>query len=223
MYEGWKKRGSLSSEWVAKTDAFPDHAFARSETRTGVRCPCSKCRNIYFLDRRTMSIDLCKNDYMPGYEMWVHHGEDPPLRTVSEVQSHEEGDHDRMEEMEEMLDDVRHELLPVDSENPGQPINYEDPPTPVVQKFFELLKATEEPLHEHTKVTVLVFVTQLMAIKSKFAFSNNCYKELLNLISDVLSKNHKMPKDMYQSKKLLSGLSMDYEKIDVCENNCMLF
>jgi hypothetical protein len=62
-----------------------------------------------------------------------------------------------------------------------------------------------------------------MAIKSKFAFSNTCYKELLNLISDVLPKNHKMSKDMYQSNKLLPGLGMDYKKIDVCDNNCMLF
>jgi hypothetical protein len=69
-----------------------------------------------------------------------------------------------------------------------------------VLKFFELLKASEEPLHEHTKMIVLVFVTRHMAIKSKFAFSNNCYKELLNLISDVLPENHKMSKDMYQSK-----------------------
>jgi hypothetical protein len=125
--------------------------------------------------------------------------------------------------MEKMLEDVHHELLPVDSENPGQPTDYEDPPTPEVQKFFVLLNAAEEPLHEHTKVTVLVFVTRLMAIKSTFAFSNNCYKELLNLISDVLPGNLKMPKDMYQSKKLLSGLGMDYEKIDVYDNNCMLF
>jgi hypothetical protein len=92
MYEGWKKRGALSSEWVAKTDAFLDRAFAWSETGTDVRCPCSKCRNIYFFDRRTMSIDLCKNGYMSGSEVWVHHGEDPPPRIVSEVQSHEEGD-----------------------------------------------------------------------------------------------------------------------------------
>jgi hypothetical protein len=48
----------------------------------------------------------------------VHHGEDPPPRIVSEVQSHEEEDYDRMEEM---LYDVHHELLPVDSENPPQP------------------------------------------------------------------------------------------------------
>jgi hypothetical protein len=31
-----------------------------------------------------------------------------------------------------MLDDVRHELLPIDSENPGQPTEYEDPPMPEV-------------------------------------------------------------------------------------------
>jgi hypothetical protein len=220
MYEGWKKRSALSSEWVAKTDTFLDHAFARSETQTDVRCPCSKCRNIYFLDRRTMSIDRCNKGYMPGYEVWVHHGEDPPPRIVSEVQSHQEGGYDRMEEM---LDNVRHELLPVNFENPRQPSDYEDPPTLEVQKFFELLKAAEESLHEHTKVTILVFVTRLMAIKSKFAFSNNCYKELLNFFSYVLPDNHKMPKDMYQSKKLLSGLGMDYKKIDVCDNNCMLF
>jgi hypothetical protein len=71
-------------------------------------------------------------------------------------------------------------------------------------------------------VNILIFVTRLMGIKSKFAFSNNYYKEVLNLISDVLLENHKMPKDMYESKKLLSGLGMDYKKIDVCDNNCML-
>jgi hypothetical protein len=35
MYEGWKKRGALSSEWVAKTDALLDHAFARPEPMLG--------------------------------------------------------------------------------------------------------------------------------------------------------------------------------------------
>jgi hypothetical protein len=34
MYEGLKKRCVLSSEWVARTDVFLDHAFARSETES---------------------------------------------------------------------------------------------------------------------------------------------------------------------------------------------
>jgi hypothetical protein len=32
-----------------------------------------------------------------------------------------------------------------------------------------------------------------------------------------------MPKDLYQSKKIFAGLGMNYEKIDVCKRNCLLF
>jgi hypothetical protein len=34
-----------------------------------------------------------------------------------------------------------------------------DPPTPEVEECFRLLKASKESLHEHTKVTLLAFVT----------------------------------------------------------------
>jgi hypothetical protein len=125
----------------------------------------------------------------------------------------EEDDRSGDNRIDEMLDAIRPELE----------INSENPPIPEVQKFFDMLRASEEPLHEHTTVSILAFVAHLTAIKSKFAFSNKCYKELLSLISDVLSNNHKMSKDMYQSKKLLSTLCMEYEKIGVCKDNCMLF
>jgi hypothetical protein len=115
--------------------------------------------------------------------------------------------------MKEMLENVQHELLPDDSDSPPWDLESKNPPMLDNLKFFELLKASEEPLHEHTKLIILVFMTQLMAIKSKFAFSNNCYKELMNLISNVLLENHKMPKDMSQSKKLLLFLWMDYKKL----------
>jgi hypothetical protein len=72
-------------------------------------------------------------------------------------------------------------------------------------------------------VIILAFVTRLMAIKSKYFFSNNCYNEILKLLGDVLPKPNKLPKDMYHSKTIIEGLGMDYEKIDVCKNNCMLF
>jgi hypothetical protein len=92
-----------------------------------------------------------------------------------------------------------------------------------VQKFFDMFRASEEPLHEHMTVSVLAFMTRLTAIKSKFTFSNKCYKEILSLISDPLPSNHKILEDMYQPKKLLSVLSMEYEKIDACKDNYMLF
>jgi hypothetical protein len=76
--------------------------------------------------------------------------------------------------------------------------NIEHPPTPEVQKFFDILRASEELLHEHMTVSVIGFITRLIVIKSKFSFLNNGYKELLNLINNVLSNNHKMSKNMYQ-------------------------
>jgi hypothetical protein len=125
----------------------------------------------------------------------------------------EEDDRRGDDRMDEMLDAIWPELE----------TNSEDPPTPEVQKFFDVLRAPEEPLHEHTIVSILASMTRLTTIKSKFTFSNKCYKEFLSLISDVLPNNHKMPKVMYQSKKLLSALDMEYEKIDACKDNCMLF
>jgi hypothetical protein len=154
---------------------------------------------------------LCKFGFMPGYDVWTHHCETIHQRTTSMVE--DENDRSGDDRMDEMLDAIRSELE----------INLEDPPTPKVQKFFNMLKASKESLHEHTTVSVLAFVTRIMSIKSKFAFSNKCYKELLRLFSDVLPSNHKMLKDMYQSKKLLSALGMEYKKIDVCKDNCMIF
>jgi hypothetical protein len=45
----------------------------------------------------------------------------------------------------------------------------------------------------------------------------------MKLISDIVLKPHKVPKDMYPSKKMMSALGMKYEKIDVYSDNCVLF
>jgi hypothetical protein len=63
----------------------------------------------------------------------------------------------------------------------------------------------------------------LMVMKSKHNFLNQCYNDIVKLIIDLILMNHNMLKDLYQSKKIVIGLGMNYEKIDVCEKNCMLF
>jgi hypothetical protein len=62
-----------------------------------------------------------------------------------------------------------------------------------------------------------------MAMKSKYNFSNKCYNDIVKLIIDLIPMKHNMPKDLYQSKKIVAGLGINYEKIDACEKNCMLF
>jgi hypothetical protein len=45
----------------------------------------------------------------------------------------------------------------------------------------------------------------------------------VKLIIDLILVKHNMSKDLYPSKKIVAGLDMNYEKIDLCKRNCMLF
>jgi hypothetical protein len=78
-------------------------------------------------------------------------------------------------------------------------------------------------VHDGSDVTVLQPVTRLMTMISKYNFSNQCYNDTVKLIIDLIPTKHNMPKDLYQSKKIVACLGMEYEKIDACEKNYMLF
>jgi tRNA G26 N,N-dimethylase Trm1 len=205
MYSGWDKERNYTDEWMDKDTTSLDRAFSQTQI---VRCPCSLCQNLRCLeDKSTIAIHLCNNGFVLGYEVWTFHGESSTRVIAEDEHDCDVGDVDRMDEM---LKTIQVEVT-------------EDPPIVEVEVFFKLLKASKEPLHEHTEVTLLAFITQLMAFKSKYFFSNNFYNDLMKLNSDILLKPHKVLKDMYQSKKMMSALSLKYEKIDICPDNCMLF
>jgi hypothetical protein len=158
-------------------------------------------------DKRTITIHLCKNGFVLDYEVWTFHDESSTRVVAEDEHDCDVGDVNRMDEM---LEAVQRKVT-------------KDPPTVEIEAFFKLLKASEEPLHKYIEVTLLVFITRLMAIKFKYFFSNNYYNDLMKLIIDILLKPHKVPKDIYQSKKMMSALGLKDEKIDVCPDNCMLF
>jgi hypothetical protein len=92
-----------------------------------------------------------------------------------------------------------------------------------VQIFNRLLATSEEKVHDETDVTVLEVVTHLMRFKSKYNFLNQCYNDIIKLIIDLVPMKHNMLKDLYRSKKIVSSLKINYEKIDAYKKNCMLF
>jgi hypothetical protein len=44
----------------------------------------------------------------------------------------------------------------------------------------------------------------------------------MKLIIDLIPMKHNILKDLYQLKKIVVSLAINYEKIYVCEKNCML-
>jgi hypothetical protein len=98
----------------------------------------------------------------------------------------------------------------------GYDLKSEDPP-PKVQNFYRLLAASKEKMHDGINVTMLQAVTRLMWLKSKYCFSNQCYNDIVKFVIDLILMKHNMLKDLYQSKKIVSGLGTDYEKINACK------
>ena len=53
--------------------------------------------------------------------------------------------------------------------------------------------------------------------------SNKGLDMMLELLTKVLPKGNLVPKSTYEVKKILRDLSMSYERIDACKNDCALF
>jgi hypothetical protein len=72
-------------------------------------------------------------------------------------------------------------------------------------------------VYDGTDVTVLQTVTRLLVMESKYNLLNQCYNDSIKLTIDLIPMKHNMPKDLYQSKNIVVGLGINYEKIDVCK------
>jgi hypothetical protein len=75
-----------------------------------------------------------------------------------------------------------------------------------VQNFYRLLATSEEKVHDGTEMTVLQVVTRLMGMKLKYNFSNQCYKDIVKLVIDLIPAKHNMPKTCTSQRRLLSIL-----------------
>jgi hypothetical protein len=155
-----------------------------------------------------MSGHIAKHRFVPNYLVWHQHGE-VLAATPAELEGSD--DENRMDDMIAHIG-MEYALGSRDQHPPSE-----------VHNFYRLLAASDEKVHNDTELTVLQAVTRLMGMKSKYNFSNQCCNNIMKLIIDLILRKHNMPKDLYQSKKIVVGLGMNYEKIDVCERNCMLF
>ena len=62
-----------------------------------------------------------------------------------------------------------------------------------------------------------------MGLKAELNLSREGFDKMVAVWSDMLPKTHLMPKNLYESEKLLLELKMPYDKIHVCLKGCVLF
>jgi len=207
MYTGWSHGQAPSNEWIENTNNFLDRAFSilsLVENDT-ILCPCSLCRNYVWHNRFDVEMHLCKHGFRNDYRIWTSHGENSEVGTDESL--------DEADRMNDMLVDLCR----------GNAPTIDEEPTPKAQAFYRMVASASEPVHETTTHSSLSAVARLLALKSQYNMSIAHFEANLELINELLPPDSKIPKDFYQSKKLMEGLGMPYQKIDVCYNNCMLY
>ncbi|KAF6163742.1 hypothetical protein GIB67_023776, partial [Kingdonia uniflora] len=71
--------------------------------------------------------------------------------------------------------------------------------------------------------TMLTFVVILFKLKVKHNWSEISFTELLQVFQEVLPPNNKAPADSYRASMIISQVGLDYEEIDACPNDCILY
>ena len=90
--------------------------------------------------------------------------------------------------------------------------------------FQKLLNDAEKPLYPGCrKFTKLFALVKLYNLKARYGWSDKGFSELLGLLGEISPLNNELPQSMYEAKKTLNALGMEYEKIHACPNDCILY
>ncbi|XP_074323805.1 uncharacterized protein LOC141660714 [Apium graveolens] len=218
MNRRFDARKNITEEYKIGVDGFIKFAVANTDDSKGrIRCPCNKCGNFYIKNPHDVILHLYRHGIMPAYTTWNFHEKSVRSRVDTGTSSMNiDNTHDDFYDAREMLGDF--------SEANNNFENMDKEPNATTKSFYMMLDSASEPLYPNcTSFTTLSFVSKLHKFKHRHGCSNKGFDELLELIGSVLPEDHKLPLRYYDVKKLVSGLSMGYEKFDTCVNDCMLF
>lgn len=90
--------------------------------------------------------------------------------------------------------------------------------------IHKFLKEVDAELYPGCKnFSKLSFLIHLYHLKCLNGWTGKSFGMLLELLIDAFPDGTTLPKSVYESKKIIQALGLNYEKIHSCEHDCMLF
>lgn len=205
--------GLLRTEFVNGVQEFIEFATQHQVHKDSnqIRCPCQKCNNRRFLDVETVREHLYRRGFCHSYFEWICHGENNISQPLVEQSN----------PYQDMIVDAFGSLHENLNHNAGDEV--EEEPNDEAKKFFDLLKASKDPLYEGSNMSVLEMAARITALKCEYNLPHRCVDAFASLVNEAIPNNNLMSRTFYDTKKVLKGLQLPHEKIHTCPNGCMLF
>ncbi|XP_062080344.1 uncharacterized protein LOC133785102 [Humulus lupulus] len=91
------------------------------------------------------------------------------------------------------------------------------------EEFLKFLEDAEKPIFSGVPLSKLVVLVKLYNLKAGSGWSDTSFTKLLTLLKEILPKDNELPSSLYEAKKTLCTLGMEYSKIHACPNDCILY
>ncbi|KAL0340114.1 UNVERIFIED_CONTAM: hypothetical protein Sradi_4528200 [Sesamum radiatum] len=167
--------------------------------------------------------DICMKGFVDGYYNWTAHGEAQVLENyddqpapvcvetpVAPAMRTQWGGYEQMNWDQRMV---------YDTVGPQFLSTHQEPEAEVPVAPF--LQAVDQPLYSGCDQSQLAAVARLVNIKAETNMSERCYDQVSQWASDLLSRDHTLPSNYYNTKKMIRNLGLPVEKIHGCRNGCM--
>ncbi|XP_020245205.1 uncharacterized protein LOC109823335 [Asparagus officinalis] len=192
-------------------------------------CPCYRCKNMKLKNKDEIRSHLANSGFYEEYKYWSYHGEG---RTEDEVPDvHVDTSHGvRIDDTDiNLQSDIRPDHTEYDINNDNEDdiiVDVQDAHAPEdLDRIMKLLEDSEKDLYKGcTEYSRFSFMLELLHIKSLSGMENTHFEMLLDLLRKVVPGGERsIPKTTYAEKQIVSDLGLDYNKIDACPNDCILY
>ncbi|KAK9267148.1 hypothetical protein L1049_009568 [Liquidambar formosana] len=169
MNKTWMHLNKLSPEYEQGIKDFMNFARGTVDRGNRMRCPCCRCKNVYYRIVDEVEDHLFVNGINPKYTQWIHHGED--FEPIIHDDANDDDDmaddvDDYVDEVQEILEDLYGGTFM--GSYGRQPSTDHDPycTQGEVDKFVRLLRDAQRELYLGCeKFSKLSFLLKLLHIK----------------------------------------------------------
>ncbi|KAL0287797.1 UNVERIFIED_CONTAM: hypothetical protein Sangu_2676700 [Sesamum angustifolium] len=190
--------------------------------------------------------DICMKGFVDGYYNWTAHGEAQVLESYDDqpapvcletpvapgIRTQWSGYEQMNWDQRMVYDTVGPQFFSTHQEPEAEGASrsfsagassYDYDVSGLSERFFDVVQAVDQPLYSGCDQSQLAVVARLVNIKAEHNMSERCYAQVSQWASDLLPRDHTLPSNYYNTKKMIRDLGLPVEKIHACRNGCMLY
>ncbi|XP_069149593.1 uncharacterized protein [Solanum lycopersicum] len=206
----WMNLARYTQPYIDRVESFLDFAYSYGNPHgEEIQCPCAKCCNIRWTRRNVVYDHLIFYGFVKGYTRWINHGE-------WDIKLNVEDDMDcSRDDIDGLLNDQFRDVAQAKGAYNG--------PNEDAKKYYNLVEEASQELYPGcTGFSKLSFTLRLYLLKCLHGWSNESFTSLLELLKEAMPELN-IPPSYNKTKSMVKNLDLDYEKIDACPDDCMLF